>query len=596
MTTFATLNPLGSTAVKDLYDNSENFDLFSLSPRDYEPDRLNVNRLTMAGIRNQANTALANTGFEDLGNYTNGPLTITRRNQVFTYNGQFYGPSAALPLPYTTINSWPSDSSNFVNRGDAVLRQDLAASGGAARIGALDPNGNPTTVQALLSMQKTDFILVDSVAAARLVPANFKGVIGTASYYADVPGGGAMYTTDSADTSSADNAFTVLVSTGNVRRKIKYTDKLTVRQAGARGDYTKAANTGTDDAIALQRAHDLTPRGVTVFYPLGLYFTTVRIYWNGGSSVLFQSRATTTDEAKCAIVGATTLDGVVESRQGDTTFSTKVENAVITRQTGATSNAVRGLICSGVDQQVFIDLASYHHGICVHIAGQLAPVFERLNTWDTNGYHIKISTVVEPRFLMCRFGRNGGADRASDAYILIDGSGGISVDTVDFSSCQFNQSGQLTNSVMRFVNYNNPNGIFTFTACHFEGWGVYMLNIDPTVVRLQRVKFVGCTGTSDTRQQMIGGSGAVLEDLQIDGCTLAVTLTLDQCKSASMNGGTLDGPLIINRGNTRIVGVDIKGDVKLTGAGSDKLTFMANQLGGALTDNFTGIRAVMGNI
>jgi hypothetical protein len=164
MTTYATMNPLGSYAVKDVYDNGQNLDYWANGPMDQYPDRFGVMRLSYKGIENQANTALVNTGFVDIGDYdANGPLTITRRNQVFTHGGQFYSASAALTLPYTTVNNWTTDAPKFVNRGDFVLRQDLAASGGAARIGALTPVGATTTVQALLDSLKKGTAYVRNV-------------------------------------------------------------------------------------------------------------------------------------------------------------------------------------------------------------------------------------------------------------------------------------------------------------------------------------------------------------------------------------------------------------------------------------------------
>jgi hypothetical protein len=165
MTTFATGNPIGSTSPKDLYDNAQNLDNLVLGPLDYYPDRLGVPRLSYRGMENQANTALANTGFEEIGDYDSGPLTITRRNQVFTKGGQFYGPGAALSLPYTTVNNWTIDQPKFVNRGDFVLRQDLAAIGGAARIGARARNGTLTNVQALLDQNQTQLISVKNYGA-----------------------------------------------------------------------------------------------------------------------------------------------------------------------------------------------------------------------------------------------------------------------------------------------------------------------------------------------------------------------------------------------------------------------------------------------
>lgn len=439
-------------------------------------------------------------------------------------------------------------------------------------------------------------IVAATIADLRKVDPRKSTTVQTLGYYVIGDQGQGLYRFDSTDTASADDGGTVIVGLANSRWKLVYDDRISVRQFGAKGDFNRISGTGTNDGAALQRCHDNTPRGVKVFYPLGLYYTTTTIFMNGGSNVEFQSRATTTNEAYCAIVGATALDGVVHCRLGDTTFSGQYLNMVVTRTGSNWPATARGLICSGVDQQVFQDCASYAHGIAVHVNGQLNPTFERLNTWNCNGYHVKISNCVEPRFLNCRFGRNGGADQVSDSYILIDGSGGISVDTVDFTSCQFNQSGQLTNSVIRVINYNNPNGIFTFTGCHMEGWKTYILNIDATTARLQRMKFVGCTGTSDIAAQFMGGNVSVVEDFQITGCTLAVTMTFDQVVSASMNSSHLAGPLVINRGQTIIMGNRITGSVTLTGVAGDKLVLIGNVLASNPNDNFVGTRAVMGNV
>lgn len=595
MTTYNTGNPIGSTAAKDLYDNAQNLDLLVLGPLDYYPDRLNVNRISYRGMENQANTALANTGFVDIGDYdADGPLTITQRNQVFTHAGQFYSPAASLVLPYTTVNNWTTDAPKFVNRGDFVLRQDLGQPTGATLVGAVDEDGNTTTVQLELLKNKSDFLLVDSIAAARLVPASFKGIIATTSYYAGSADGGAMYRLDLSDTTSADNSFTTLVSTGGVRRKIVYQDKLTVKQAGAKGDFNTGTNAGTNDAVALQRAHDLTPRGVTVFYPKGLYYTTATITLNGGSNVEFQSRATGVDGALCAIVGSLTLDGVVKTQGSDSVYSIEVRNMCITRQTGLWPSSARGLVVTAVDQQIFVDCSVFRHGIGVHVNGQLNPWFMRLNTWTITNYHVKISNCVEPRFTNCRFGRNGGFDVLCDSYVLIDGAGGVQVDTVDFTSCQFNQSGAVANSVMRVANYNNPNGIFSFLNCHAENWGTYVLAIDATTPRLQRIKFIGCTITSPG-YQFIGGNSLAIEDLQITSCTIAATMTFDRVISASMNSGTLEGNLVVDQGNTIICHNRLLGNVLLTGS-TGKLTMVGNQVTGSFTDTFTGARYLIGNI
>lgn len=129
MTTYNTGNPLGSTAVKDLYDNAENLDNFSNGPADEYPDRFGASRLSLEGIRSQFAEFLFASGYEFIGDYdTDGPLLIERPNQVFTKDGEYWRSGPALVLPYTTVNDWVADQPKFVTVGDAVLRQSLANS------------------------------------------------------------------------------------------------------------------------------------------------------------------------------------------------------------------------------------------------------------------------------------------------------------------------------------------------------------------------------------------------------------------------------------------------------------------------------------
>lgn len=127
MTTFNTRNPLGSTDVYDRYDNSKNLDNFSNGPLDAYPDRFGVPRQSLQGIRNASQYA-------DLGLYAAG-LNFTSRNQVFSYLGEFYAPSPAITLPYTTTGAGAGEIASFRSVGDAVLRADLLAADGAERVG-----------------------------------------------------------------------------------------------------------------------------------------------------------------------------------------------------------------------------------------------------------------------------------------------------------------------------------------------------------------------------------------------------------------------------------------------------------------------------
>lgn len=133
MTTYNTGNPVPSVDVRDLYDNAENLDNLTNGSAFTYADRTGTLRKSWAGMEEDFQQFLLNSGYTGTGpggafqDYdTDGPLTITARNQIFTRMGEFYRADAALALPYVTINNWATDQTNFVSVGDAVLRQDLA--------------------------------------------------------------------------------------------------------------------------------------------------------------------------------------------------------------------------------------------------------------------------------------------------------------------------------------------------------------------------------------------------------------------------------------------------------------------------------------
>ena len=138
MTTYNTGNPVGSTDPKDLYDNAQNLDALVNSTTELShADRLGVQRKTWHGMEVEFAQFLADSAYQDLGVYGAG-IEVTRYNQVFLKDGEFYRAAASLGLPYTTTGLWASESGSFVGVGDAVLRQDLldtAPGKGAALVG-----------------------------------------------------------------------------------------------------------------------------------------------------------------------------------------------------------------------------------------------------------------------------------------------------------------------------------------------------------------------------------------------------------------------------------------------------------------------------
>lgn len=151
MTTYKTGNPLGSAAVKDLFDNAENLDHF-------ENDRSNEtweNRFGMPGktrygmeqehdrqISSQEarfQQFLLSSGYVFLGDYQDGPFQFSARNQYIRYNNQYYRLNAATNVGFTTTGttaaSFANDVSHFVLIDGDTLRQELASGTGTDLIG-----------------------------------------------------------------------------------------------------------------------------------------------------------------------------------------------------------------------------------------------------------------------------------------------------------------------------------------------------------------------------------------------------------------------------------------------------------------------------
>lgn len=160
--TYDTSNePLGSTAVKVLYNNASNLDDAVNSDADTWVDRPPFGRVrrTWRGMENAFDQFLLNSGYEFIGDYdADGPLTITRPNQIFSKDGEFWRPGPGLVLPYTTVNNWAVDQPKFVSTGDASLRQALASATGATLVGrgSSDVDSDLTDLEARVTDSEAD--------------------------------------------------------------------------------------------------------------------------------------------------------------------------------------------------------------------------------------------------------------------------------------------------------------------------------------------------------------------------------------------------------------------------------------------------------
>jgi len=130
MTKYATKNPIGSMDPKDLFDNAQNLD-FAVNDitQGIWKDRFGRDRQTFWGMEQRFNQFIENSGYKVLGDYSDGPFTLTEYNQLIRYQNELWKLTATTSIPFTTTGndstSWANDSAHFVSVGDAALRQEL---------------------------------------------------------------------------------------------------------------------------------------------------------------------------------------------------------------------------------------------------------------------------------------------------------------------------------------------------------------------------------------------------------------------------------------------------------------------------------------
>ncbi|HBS2795688.1 TPA: hypothetical protein MAE52_004990, partial [Klebsiella quasipneumoniae subsp. similipneumoniae] len=141
MTTYKTGNPLGSAAVKDLFDNAENLDHFE-NDRSNETweNRLGVPGKTRYGMEQEHDRQISSqearfqqfllsSGYVFLGDYQDGPFQFGARNQYIRYDNQYYRLNATTDVGFTTTGtdatSFANDVTHFVLIDGDTLRQNL---------------------------------------------------------------------------------------------------------------------------------------------------------------------------------------------------------------------------------------------------------------------------------------------------------------------------------------------------------------------------------------------------------------------------------------------------------------------------------------
>lgn len=159
-----TTNPPGSADAIDLQANAINIDLWATGSSASAPDRLGVPRKTLFGMQSEFEVALAGMAYETPVPYAAG-IVMSRPTQLVQYLGENYKVKTGL-LPFTTSGVFATDSPSLVGVGDAVLRQDLLASGGAARVFFLQ-SGTGAFARSLESREREHVSVTDFMSNAQ---------------------------------------------------------------------------------------------------------------------------------------------------------------------------------------------------------------------------------------------------------------------------------------------------------------------------------------------------------------------------------------------------------------------------------------------
>lgn len=139
---YNTGNPLGSKDPRDLYDNTTNFDKYSVGADPMYPNRFGVMKLSIEGQQQafqsaqdgraaQFEAVLAGIGFVWVGDYGTG-VTFETRQQYTVRGGLAYTVANDTTLPFTLTGTWATDQPKLkLISSDQILRNDLANGNGS---------------------------------------------------------------------------------------------------------------------------------------------------------------------------------------------------------------------------------------------------------------------------------------------------------------------------------------------------------------------------------------------------------------------------------------------------------------------------------
>lgn len=358
-----------------------------------------------------------------------------------------------------------------------------------------------------------------------------------------------------------------------------------VREFGAKGDQA------TDDSAAITNALNDAPSPI-VLPALGFRVASgITVPAGKALQGAAPGNYDVVTDSFPAIIGDLALATIVTVTGGGFTEGVALSNVLVTRAAGAIpTNSVGVSVINSGNTLTLRDVVSMRSYIGFAIgpgaSTNLGIHLVRCFTGTIPGYHLQISNTVETTVTDSRFGRNGGTDGNSLGYVNINGA---TVDTVRFTTTQFNLSGGTATAVIAFTGYAaNPNGIISLMHCHIEQW-LNLITADSGTSAIRSLRFVGNTVDSGSGSIFYNGAANKLTEMMLVGNRFdgGFTFTLDQQLLSVIDGNHFGGTFLVNAGTQVITGNYFDAAVTLQGATAGT-TFSGNQLASTLTNTMTG--------
>lgn len=260
----------------------------------------------------------------------------------------------------------------------------------------------------------------------------------------------------------------------------------------------------------------------------------------------------------------------VQINGGAGSLPASIKKLHVRRATGTIPSGSVGVSITSADYVLVEDVYASHHAVGISAGGQLDIMLHRCVVADVSESYFDAScpgvSLVE-----CYAGRNGlttGAGTGAHYLRIFDGADTLYVERCVFSDAS---TGDAADCIL-FSGYDDPNGIFAFTDCHWEGFSDFIVTVSTPLA--QRISFKGCTATCNGQTpRLIVGVDSVVNDIQrlrMHGCLFdgAGWVFNFAGVTGEINGNYFSEPVTLNGGAVAFSGNTVNGAITLSGSHS----------------------------